>query len=192
MDNAYQALRCWGQEMQQYHIPRWQEVPDLELYMDQVVLFLEKSLKAIQGRSDGKIITPAMINNYVKLGVIAPPVKKRYSKAHLAELTIICNPKQTLSITDIQRLLSQQQRSKDIKDIYDDFCEQTEAALRAVAHIDGISQVLPNDYFIESPALKMAIIACAAQSFTMKLLDFDTQGAELAVKGEKRAKRGKE
>ena len=178
--------------MQQYHIPRWQELPDLELYMDQVVLFLEKSLRMLQGRIDGKIVTTAMINNYVKLGVVAPPVKKRYAREHLAALTIICTLKQTLSITDIQRLLELQLRSKNMETIYDDFCEQTEAALQAVANIDASNPVLPENYFMESAALKMAIIACAAQSFTMKLLDFDLPLLEVDKKTEKKARSKKE
>ena len=57
-------------------IPHWDALPDLDLYMDQVIAFMEKYL-SLFGDSRDKLITPSMINNYVKLGVLPPPVKKK-------------------------------------------------------------------------------------------------------------------
>ena len=56
-------------------IPKWNELPELDLYMDQVIVLMEKHLNA--SKKD-KLITPSMINNYVKLGIVPPPIKKQY------------------------------------------------------------------------------------------------------------------
>ena len=63
-------------------IPHWDALPDLDLYMDQVIAFMEKYL-SLFGDSRDKLITPSMINNYVKLGVLPPPVKKKYNQLML-------------------------------------------------------------------------------------------------------------
>ena len=71
------------------HIPRWNELPEFELYMDQVIGLAEKNLGALY--IDGKgLLTPSMINNYVKSGVLPPPKNKRYNRTHLAILMIVC------------------------------------------------------------------------------------------------------
>ena len=68
--------------------PRWDDLPDIELYMDQVVSILEKNLSVFSNGE--KLITPSMINNYVKQKIVKPPVKKRYDKMHLAYLFVVC------------------------------------------------------------------------------------------------------
>jgi hypothetical protein len=77
--------------MKAYQPPTWDALPDLGLYMDQVVTFLERQLSPLHpaGVKD-KIITPAMINNYVKMQVIPRPVNKKYERGHLAALLMLC------------------------------------------------------------------------------------------------------
>ena len=79
-------------------IPLWNELPELDLYMDQIIVLMEKYLGSSQ---EDKLITPSMINNYVKLGIIPRPTKKKYSKTHIAYLIIICSLKQVMPIADI-------------------------------------------------------------------------------------------
>ena len=62
-------LQQWMDEMQSYRLPRWEELPDIELYMDQVITLIERYLSPLVGQYDNKVITPAMINNYVKLNI---------------------------------------------------------------------------------------------------------------------------
>ena len=83
-------------------IPLWNELPELDLYMDQVIGLMEKYLNA--SKKD-KLITPSMINNYVKLGIMPPPQKKKYSKTHIAYLIIICSLKQVMPIPNIKILI---------------------------------------------------------------------------------------
>ena len=85
------------EKLAEHKLPRWNALPDIELYMDQVVAVMEKQLSLYQENyaEDARLITPSIINNYVKLKIIPAPVKKRYSREHLAYLIIICILKQT-------------------------------------------------------------------------------------------------
>lgn len=85
-------------------LPRWDELPDIELYMDQVIALMTKYM---QGFAEGdKLLTPSMVNNYVKMGIMPAPVKKKYSRSHLAHLIIICVMKQVIPMTLIQSFIS--------------------------------------------------------------------------------------
>ncbi len=84
-------LCYWREFMQSFHLPTWEELPDLELYMDQVVSLVIRYVN-LQPHSALKdsILTASAVNNYVRLKLIPPPVKKRYSRIHLAYLIVIC------------------------------------------------------------------------------------------------------
>ena len=82
------------------------EVPNIDLYMDQVTTFMDGHLSDCKRREDDKILTKTMINNYTKNNLLPPPVKKKYSKEHLYVLTFIYYFKNLLSISDIQTLLN--------------------------------------------------------------------------------------
>ena len=66
-----------------FHMPRWEELPEIDLYMDQVIAIAEKYLRPITAEGDN-LLTQAMINNYVKNGIVPPPIKKRYGREHMA------------------------------------------------------------------------------------------------------------
>ena len=67
-------------DISNFHIPRWNELPNLDLYLDQTVTLLETYLQNYIGNKDEKIITKTMINNYVKAGLLKAPKKKKYKK----------------------------------------------------------------------------------------------------------------
>ena len=90
-----------------HHLPRWNELPEIDLYLDQVVNYLEKYLGILSSNDDDKIITKTMINNYVKQGIMPAPEKKKYGKTHIAYLMVICILKQVYSIGDIGKLISE-------------------------------------------------------------------------------------
>lgn len=100
------ALLRWERFLQEYRLPAWEELPRLELYMDQVVSLLKEYLAYLADQEEN-FITPMMINSYVKQKYIPPPVKKRYSRQHLACLIMFCIFKQTLSVADAAELLPQ-------------------------------------------------------------------------------------
>jgi DNA-binding transcriptional MerR regulator len=82
------------------------DIPDIELYIDQVTDFIEKKLSLQKRHSKDKLLTKTMINNYAKAGILIPPRRKRYSRQHIALLLLLYNSKQVLSINDISLLFS--------------------------------------------------------------------------------------
>mgnify|MGYP000292622450 FL=1 len=82
------------------------DVPNIDLYMDQVTTFMDEHLQDCKRKPDDKILTKTMINNYTKNDLLPPPVKKKYSKEHIYVLTFIYYLKNILSISDIQKLLN--------------------------------------------------------------------------------------
>lgn len=83
-----------------------EDIPNIELYMDQVTTFMESHLSKTKRYKDDKILTKTMINNYAKNNLLPPPNKKKYSKEHMLILIFIYHFKSVLSITDIQTLLN--------------------------------------------------------------------------------------
>lgn len=82
------------------------DVPNINLYMDQVTTFMDEQLASTKRYPDDKILTKTMINNYAKNDLLPPPVKKKYSKEHMILLIMIYYYKGILSINDIQTLLN--------------------------------------------------------------------------------------
>lgn len=83
-----------------------EDIPNIDLYMDQVTTFMDSHLAASKRYPDDKILTKTMINNYAKNKLLPPPTKKKYSKEHLLVMVFIYYFKGILSITDIQALLN--------------------------------------------------------------------------------------
>ncbi len=81
------------------------DIPNIDLYMDQVTTFMENSLKTTKRHPEDKIMTKTMINNYAKNDLLPPPQKKKYNKEHLMLLIYIYYLKSILSISDIDKLL---------------------------------------------------------------------------------------
>lgn len=82
------------------------EIPAIDLYMDQVTTFMDEHLQTSKRFESDKILTKTMINNYAKNNLLPPPVKKKYSKDHMILLIFIYYLKNILSISDIQDLLN--------------------------------------------------------------------------------------
>ena len=83
-----------------------EDIPNIDLYMDQVTTFMDKKLRKYSRYPDkDKVMTKTMINNYAKNDLLPPPVKKKYSKEHVLVLIFIYYYKGILSISDIQALL---------------------------------------------------------------------------------------
>lgn len=81
-------------------------IPDIGLYMDQVIAYLEDHLYSSRRNEDDKIITKTMINNYAKNGLIPAPEKKKYTPDHIMILVLLYYYKNFLSMSDIEKLMS--------------------------------------------------------------------------------------
>ncbi len=105
------------------------DIPNIDLYMDQVTSFMEKELKSTKRNEDDKVLTKTMINNYAKNDLLPAPIKKKYSKEHLLLLTFIYYFKNIISMKDIETLLKpitenyfQSEDDINIARIYDEVC----------------------------------------------------------------------
>ncbi len=83
-----------------------EDIPNIDLYMDQVTTFMDPQLATSKRHEDDKILTKTMINNYAKNDLLPPPEKKKYSKEHVLTLIFIYYFKSILSISDIQSILN--------------------------------------------------------------------------------------
>ena len=82
-----------------------EDIPNIELYMDQITTFMEKQLASTKRHEDDKVLTKTMINNYAKNNLLPAPVKKKYSKEHVLVLILIYYFKNVLAIKDIEHIL---------------------------------------------------------------------------------------
>lgn len=101
-------------------LPYWQDLPDLDLYLDQVLLYVNQCTD-FSMVSDNKSLTASMINNYVKHGYVAKPIKKKYQKQQLARLIAISLFKMVFPIQDISRVLQKLQSEADSERLYNTF-----------------------------------------------------------------------
>ena len=180
-------LTLWCQTLMDYHLPRWEELPDISLYMDQVVTLIEKYVRFL-ALSDDKLLTSAMINNYVKLGLMPKPEKKRYERTHLAYLTVITLLKQVLTITEIKEGILLQCRLCAMPTAYDLFCQELELALKRVAAVALFSPeaaFLPeSELSPDNLAIKMVSNAYACKLLTEKILAIRRQMTLDAANGQ--------
>ncbi len=125
-----QRLEQWLNRLEKFDLPDWDDLPQLDLYMDQVILLLTRYLAPLDRCGEEKAITASIINNYVRMKVMPPPVKKRYSRVHLAYLVMICTLKQSLSISCIQRMLPEEHGEEAARALYRSFVRQYRAAVK--------------------------------------------------------------
>ena len=121
----------YASKLECFAMPRYAEIPRIDLYMDQLLGYLEEILAPLYARGE-KIITSSMINNYVKQGVLAAPRMKKYTRDHIAYLIVICTLKQTFTIAEIERLIESQIASFETPIAFDYFCDAFEAAIKAL------------------------------------------------------------
>ena len=158
------------------HMPRWNELPNVDLYLDQVVTFINSSLNSFilsnvsnSSKTENQVLTKTMINNYVKNKLIEPPKKKKYSKVKLAKLFVICILKQVYSMNDIKDLINIALQHSDIKIAYNSFCAPFGEALlctyKRKDYIDNYSKDDTNKYL-----LKSVLLSCCYTIYTQNFL----------------------
>ena len=115
---AHKLIR-WEHYLNNYKLPAWKELPDIGLYMDQVIALLGQYLDFIPMEdSKDKPVTPTTINNYVRLKVMPAPEKRKYYRVHIAFLIMIFTLKQGISINGLQQLLPSTADEEEIKNFY--------------------------------------------------------------------------
>ena len=145
--------------IQHQHPVSASEMPNIDLYMDQVTTFMEDHLEHCKRYPEDKILTKTMINNYAKNRLLPPPDKKKYSKDHMLFLVFIYYFKNILSIRDIQTLLGpmteryfKNDSGKDMTWLYNQIMDKEPAQSQHVA--EEIQKLSENakTFFEDEPA----------------------------------------
>ena len=142
---------------------RWEQLPGIALYMDQVLLVLNQGLAPLC-RPEEPMVTSTMINNYVKMKLAAPAVKKKYDREHMARFVMICLMKKVLSMAEIAAVLDRLLQDRSLEAAYGLFCRELETRLRTP---DGLAGADCPDY------LAAAVRAAACKILLEQMLRED-------------------
>lgn len=121
----------------------WDSFPDLGLYMDQVLSYMPRQLIHL---GETETLTSAMVNNYIKEGLLPRADGKKYSRTHLAYLTAICALKQVISVKEAHKLIragerlalksdtpGPEERAVSVRHVYEYFCRELDQAMKETA-----------------------------------------------------------
>lgn len=124
--------------IENFRLPRYDEIPDVGLYLEQIAKYISELLKPLEDIS----ITRSMISNYIKQGLVSNPVKKQYSRDQIAYLIYIAIAKTVLSLDQICLMINMQQETYDNAIAYNYFCMEFENILFYVfGYKDSVEQI---------------------------------------------------
>lgn len=182
MKTENEALNSFCQQMIAYRLPRWEELPAFDIYMDQMITLVKQYVKDLFDEDD-VIITNSMINNYVKMGMIPKPVKKRYNRVHIAYLLAITLIKQVLTISQVKDGIDYQIAQLGPKGAFNMFCDEQENALRMIG-----TQILEkqtekvNEYLMsfhrDNVPIRLITLAFASRLVAKKMVTLSNQRKE--------------
>ena len=175
MENINEELNLWAKEFYDYHIPRWDDLPNIDYYMDQVIEYINRYV-GIFCIDDTKSITSSMINNYVKLGLLPAPIKKKYSKNHVSNLIVITILKQLTVISQIKDAVHFQIKLNGGKSAYNIFCEEIENAVKRIYLIVNNKKIEINEEIsLENMAVKSISNALAYKMLAVKITNMSKE-----------------
>lgn len=119
MENFKEEILTCIKQLNLHEEIKLSDIPNLDLYMDQVITLFENGLNNSKRNEEDKILTKTMINNYTKDKILMPAVNKKYTKDHIIMMILIYNLKQILSINDIKSLLNK------IVKTYNNSCDES-------------------------------------------------------------------
>ena len=128
----------------------WDSIPDLGLYMDQVITFITRAYEPLYGESTKGYLSAPMINNYVKNKLIPRPSGKKYSRLQIAMLIMIVVLKRVSTMEDIREMLRVESED-DVRHLYELFCIRQAASIHAMLNMKSELK----------PAMDCAIFASA-------------------------------
>ena len=137
---------------------KWEQIPDIELYMDQVLNFMRKQHIGLEG---DETLTASMVNNYIKKGLLPRAHRKKYKKEHVAYLTAICLFKKVLSVSDTDKLLKDQLDGQEIEDFYKKYGKEIDREFAAVSDLIHLD--------MDREELSDMILKLAISSYAQKL-----------------------
>ena len=147
---------------------QWDLIPDIELYMDQVISYMTRQHIGLELDGDENL-TSAMINNYIKSGLLPRARGKKYNREHIGYLTAICLLKQVLSVSETGALLRQQMENRSVEDFYRHYTEILDEEFSRTA--DEIGDGSDKEELMQL-ALRMAVSSYAQMLSCKKILEF--------------------
>ena len=168
-EEKLEKLKTWVDSAAEYESPAWERLPELELYMDQVITFMNRQLEPFSAGGE-RLLTPSMINNYVKDGVLPSPEKKKYSRDHIAMLFMVCTLKSVLSLPEIDALVHGLTEGKEVNEQYPEFAQAHNAAIKEiVGRLDGIAE--KDEASRYRLAMQLALEANARRTAAARILE---------------------
>lgn len=131
-ENKTDTLQSWIAAAKDVDMTPWERLPELELYMDQVITLMNRQLSLLSVDSD-RPLTSSMINNYVKDGVMPRPSAKKYNREHLTVLSLICMLKSVFTLDQTRELVTGLSTHYSSEDLYDAFCRMQSDSLSEAA-----------------------------------------------------------
>lgn len=152
--------------LRDFRLPRYEEIPDVGLYLEQTAKFISEYLSPLEEGS----LTPSMISNYVKKDLVANPVKKRYYREQIAYLIFIALTKNVLSLDGLINFIALQKRTYSLQKAYDYFCQQFESILLFTAEVKDTLDIVGEDTTDEKRLLFSCIVAVTQKIYLERCL----------------------
>ena len=191
MEQIPQELWDWADSIQEYAPAQWDRLPELDLYMDQVITLMDKQLAPFSGDGE-RLLTSSMINNYVKDGVLPRPEAKKYSRQHLAMLMMICMLKSVLTLPETHAILEGMRAGNGVEELYPVFSSIHQRAMQETAQRIGEARNQEAAALYQL-AMTMALEANARRIAAARILDSlmprEDREREKETKEEKKAKK---
>ena len=143
--------RQLAQYVADFHLPRYRELPDIGLHLEQVTRYVARYVPSP--------LTGSMVSNYVKQKLIPGPVKKSYSQESLAYLIILSYIKTAMSLEDIRLMKKVQEDSYTISVTYDYFCDEMENLLQYVCGLRDVPAVIGTSHSQEKELMRTALLS---------------------------------
>jgi len=150
-----------------FRLPRYVEIPNVGLYLEQATKYVCEYLAPLGEFS----LTPSMISNYVKKGLIANPVKKQYGRDQIAYLFFIAVAKSVLSLDALTGFIRLQQMTYTLPKAYDYFCEEFENLLQFTFELKDTMEIVGEDTTDEKRLLYTCIVAAVQKVYLEKCLE---------------------
>ncbi|HHU79722.1 MAG: DUF1836 domain-containing protein [Bacilli bacterium] len=169
MNDIKANLELWLENFTKVQLPNWDKLPDIDLYMDQVVTYIISQLQIDETEKES-ILTPSMVNNYVKSGALPSPIQKKYNKEHLFYLIVFRTLKSVLSINSIKQLFDNIVKDNEISTIHDNFKNIFESLLQKT--IQSLTSEINDDIdSLSQLALRLAIEAHVKKVIAEKIIE---------------------
>ncbi len=167
-------IRALQEKMKEFHPDRWDQIPDIELYKDQVISYMQRQHLGL-GISEDEALTPAVINNYSKSGLLPRSKGKRYTREHIAYLTAICLLKQVVSVGDAGTLLAECMSREEVGDFYEAFSDLLD---REYAEKAGRLEGVGTREQAAQLAMELAVSSYAEKLLCQQLIRFLADGEQ--------------